>query len=41
MVKRLVTLPEEKPVEFTLEKDGTLKAEAENLETFKMLLAEY
>ena len=40
-IKRLVNLPDEKPVDFILDDDGTLRAEAENLKVFKMLLAEY
>jgi len=40
-IKRLVTLPDEKSVEFVLEEEGTLRAEAENLQTFKMIMAEY
>jgi len=41
IIKRLISLPDEKPVEFILEEDGTMKAEAEDLQVFKMLLAEY
>ena len=40
-LKRLVTLPDEKTVDFILEKDGTLKAEAEDLQVFKMLMVDY
>jgi hypothetical protein len=38
--KRLVLLPDETPVEFTTDTDGTLRAEATDLKVFQMLLAE-
>lgn len=38
---RLVTLPSEEPIEFTVDSDGVLHAEARDLRVLKMLRAEY